>query len=311
MPILVLAEHNNENLSDTTLTTVSAGMKIDSHIDILVVGYNVSKVSEQASQIKGINRVLEANNVIYSHQLVESVSPLIVGLSSKYTYVLAPATSNGKNILPHVAAQLDVDQISEVISVEDKNTFKRYKYTGQVVTTIRSNARIKVITICTSSFTPVSIQKCSVPIIEVVSKLPPLRLPLVLRETLNSSSLDSNLLNSKIVVSGGGGLKSSVDFGYLHTLARKLKGAVGASRAAVESGLAPNNIQIGQTGIVVAPDIYIAVGISGATQHISGMKDSRIIIAINQDENAPIMEVADYALVGDLSEILPKLNSLL
>lgn len=308
MAILVIAEHENGALAGATLNTVAAAQKIGGDVHLLVAGQGVSAVAEAAAKVAGVAKVLVADNAAYAHQLPENVAPLIVGLASGYSHVLAPATTNGKNFLPRVAAQLDVDQISEIISVESADTFKRPIYAGNAIATVQSSAAVKVITVRTTGFDPVAAEGGSAAV-EAVSDVKDAGLSAFVGEELAKSDRPE-LTAAKIVVSGGRGMQNGDNFKHLYALADKLGAAVGASRAAVDAGFVPNDMQVGQTGKIVAPQLYIAVGISGAIQHLAGMKDSKVIVAINKDEEAPIFQVADYGLVGDLFEIIPEFERL-
>ncbi|MBA1243510.1 MULTISPECIES: electron transfer flavoprotein subunit alpha/FixB family protein [Pseudomonas] len=308
MAILVIAEHENGALAGATLNTVAAAQKIGGDVHVLVAGQGVSAVAEAAAKVAGVAKVLVADNAAYAHQLPENVAPLIVGLASGYSHVLAPATTNGKNFLPRVAAQLDVDQISEIISVESADTFKRPIYAGNAIATVQSSAAVKVITVRTTGFDPVAAEGGSAAV-EAVSDVKDAGLSAFVGEELAKSDRPE-LTAAKIVVSGGRGMQNGDNFKHLYALADKLGAAVGASRAAVDAGFVPNDMQVGQTGKIVAPQLYIAVGISGAIQHLAGMKDSKVIVAINKDEEAPIFQVADYGLVGDLFEIIPEFEKL-
>ena len=308
MAILVIAEHENGALAGATLNTVAAAQKIGGDVHVLVAGQGVSAVAEAAAKVAGVAKVLVADNAAYAHQLPENVAPLIVGLASGYSHVLAPATTNGKNFLPRVAAQLDVDQISEIISVESADTFKRPIYAGNAIATVQSSAAVKVITVRTTGFDPVAAEGGSAAV-EAVSDVKDAGLSAFIGEELAKSDRPE-LTAAKIVVSGGRGMQNGDNFKHLYALADKLGAAVGASRAAVDAGFVPNDMQVGQTGKIVAPQLYIAVGISGAIQHLAGMKDSKVIVAINKDEEAPIFQVADYGLVGDLFEIIPEFEKL-
>ncbi|MBA1290440.1 electron transfer flavoprotein subunit alpha/FixB family protein [Pseudomonas japonica] len=308
MAILVIAEHENGALAGATLNTVAAAQKIGGDVHLLVAGQGVSAVAEAAAKVAGVAKVLVADNAAYAHQLPENVAPLIVGLASGYSHVLAPATTNGKNFLPRVAAQLDVDQISEIISVESADTFKRPIYAGNAIATVQSSAAVKVITVRTTGFDPVAAEGGSAAV-EAVSDVKDAGLSAFVGEELAKSDRPE-LTAAKIVVSGGRGMQNGDNFKHLYALADKLGAAVGASRAAVDAGFVPNDMQVGQTGKIVAPQLYIAVGISGAIQHLAGMKDSKVIVAINKDEEAPIFQVADYGLVGDLFEIIPEFEKL-
>ncbi len=308
MTTLVIAEHENGAIAPATLNTVSAATKIGGDIHVLVAGLNVAAVGEAAAKIAGVSKVLVADNAAYEHQLPENVAPLVVELASAYSHVLAAATSNGKNILPRVAAHLDVDQISEIISVESADTFKRPIYAGNAISTVQSSAAVKVITVRATGFDAVAAEGGSASV-EAVSPAHDAGKSSFVSEELAKSDRPE-LTAAKIVVSGGRGMQNGDNFKHLYTLADKLGAAVGASRAAVDAGFVPNDMQVGQTGKIVAPQLYIAVGISGAIQHLAGMKDSKVIVAINKDEEAPIFQVADYGLVADLFEAIPELEKL-
>jgi len=308
MTILVIAEHNNAVLAAATLNTVAAAKAIGGDIHVLVAGSNCAAIGEAASRIEGVSKVLVADDAAYGHQLPENVAPLIAGLAKDYTHVLAAATTNGKNFLPRVAAQLDVDQISEIIAVESADIFKRPIYAGNAIATVQSSAPIKVITVRATGFDPVNAEGGSASV-EQVAATGDAGVSSFVGEELAKSDRPE-LTAAKIVVSGGRGMQNGENFKHLYSLADKLGAAVGASRAAVDAGFVPNDMQVGQTGKIVAPQLYIAVGISGAIQHLAGMKDSKVIVAINKDEEAPIFQVADYGLVGDLFEIVPELEKL-
>jgi len=308
MTILVIAEHNNAVLAAATLNTVAAAKAIGGDIHVLVAGSGCGAIGEAAAKIEGVSKVLVADDVAYANQLPENVAPLIAGLASNYSHVLAAATTNGKNFLPRVAAQLDVDQISEIIAVESPDTFKRPIYAGNAIATVQSSAAIKVITVRATGFDPVNAEGGSATIEQVPSTGDAGISSFVSEELAKSDRPE--LTAAKIVVSGGRGMGNGDNFKHLYSLADKLGAAVGASRAAVDAGFVPNDMQVGQTGKIVAPQLYIAVGISGAIQHLAGMKDSKVIVAINKDEEAPIFQVADYGLVGDLFEIVPELEKL-
>ncbi len=308
MTILVVAEHTNGALAPATLNAVAAAQKIGGDIHVLVAGQGVGSVAEATSKIAGVSKVLAADNAAFAHQLPENVAPLIAELGKGYSHILAAATTNGKNILPRVAAQLDVDQISEIIAVESADTFKRPIYAGNAIATVQSSAAVKVITVRATGFDPVAAEGGSAAI-EAVSTGSDAGKSAFVGEELAKSDRPE-LTAAKVVVSGGRGMQNGDNFKYLYALADKLGAAVGASRAAVDAGFVPNDMQVGQTGKIVAPQLYIAVGISGAIQHLAGMKDSKVIVAINKDEEAPIFQVADYGLVGDLFEILPELTNL-
>ncbi|MEP9316372.1 FAD-binding protein [Pseudomonas sp. LABIM340] len=306
MAILVIAEHNNGALGAATLNTVAAAQKIGGDIAVLVAGQNVGGVAEAAAKIAGVAKVLVADNAAYAHQLPENVAPLIAELGKGYSHVLAPATTNGKNFLPRVAALLDVDQISEIIEVVSADTFKRPIYAGNAIATVQSSAAIKVITVRGTGFDAVAAEGGSAAV-EAVSGPADAGKSAFVGEELAKSDRPE-LTAAKIVVSGGRGMGNGDNFSILYSLADKLGAAVGASRAAVDAGFVPNDMQVGQTGKIVAPQLYVAVGISGAIQHLAGMKDSKVIVAINKDEEAPIFQVADYGLVADLFEAVPELE---
>lgn len=308
MAILVVAEYENGTVAPATLNTVAAAVKIGGDIHVLVVGQGVSGVAVSATKIAGVEKVLVADGSAYAHLLPENVALLIVELGVGYSHVLAPATTNGKNILPRVAALLDVDQISEIISVESADTFRRPIYAGSAIATVQSNASIKVITVRTTAFDSVA-SEGGFANIEAVLVAHDACKSVFVSEALAKSDRPE-LTSAKIVVSGGRGMGSGDNFKYLYSLGEKLGAGVGASRAAVDAGFAPNDMQVGQTGKIVAPQLYIAVGISGAIQHLAGMKDSKVIVAINKDEEAPIFQIADYGLVGDLFECIPELSKL-
>ncbi|MBL0318264.1 MAG: electron transfer flavoprotein subunit alpha/FixB family protein [Alphaproteobacteria bacterium] len=307
MRTLVIAEHQQNTLHLSTLNTVSAATKLGHEISLLVIGHQCDSVAQQAACISAASQVMVADHEAYAHPLAENIAPLILRVAKDFNYILAPATTFGKNILPRVAALLDVAQISEVIEVIDGTTFKRPIYAGNAIATVKSNDLIKVMTIRSTAFPKTATAEPKAPIqkLEVaeISKQ-------VQFVKLESSQSDRpELTSARVVISGGRGLASGENFTkYLEPVAKKLNAAIGASRVAVDSGYVPNDYQVGQTGKVVAPELYIAVGISGAIQHLAGMKDSKIIVAINKDENAPIFEVADYGLVADLFEVLPELE---
>ena len=309
MAILVIAEHTNVALGAATLNTVAAAKAIGGEIHVLVAGAGSAAVAEAAAKVEGVSKVLSADNAAFEHQLPENVAPLIAELGQAYTHILASATTNGKNILPRVAALLDVDQISEIIAVESADTFKRPIYAGNAIATVQSNAAIKVITVRGTGFDAVAAEGGSASV-ETVSAGGDAGISAFVGEELAKSDRPE-LTAAKIVVSGGRGMQNGDNFEMLYSVADKLGAAVGASRAAVDAGFVPNDMQVGQTGKIVAPQLYIAVGISGAIQHLAGMKDSKVIVAINKDEDAPIFQVADYGLVADLFEAVPELDKAL
>ena len=308
MTILVIAEHSNTAIAGATLNTVAAAKAIGGDIHVLVAGSACGAAAEAAGKIAGVAKVLVADNAAYAHQLPENVAPLVAELGKGYSHVLACASANGKNILPRVAAQLDVDQISEIISVISADTFKRPIYAGNAIATVQSTASVKVITVRSAGFDPVAAEGGSAAI-EAVSGPADAGTSAFVAEELAKSDRPE-LTAAKIVISGGRGMQNGDNFKHLYSLADKLGAAVGASRAAVDAGFVPNDMQVGQTGKIVAPQLYIAVGISGAIQHLAGMKDSKVIVAINKDAEAPIFQVADYGLVADLFEAVPELESL-
>ena len=306
MAILVIAEHNNVALAAATLNTVAAAAQIGGDIHVLVAGQGCASVAEAAAKVAGVAKVLVADNAAFAHQLPENVAPLVAELGKGYSHVLAAATTNGKNVLPRVAALLDVDQISEIIKVESADTFQRPIYAGNAIATVQSSAPIKVITVRGTGFDAVAAEGGSAAI-EAVAVGGDAGISAFVGEELAKSERPE-LTAAKVVISGGRGMQNGDNFQLLYKLADKLGAAVGASRAAVDAGFVPNDLQVGQTGKIVAPQLYIAVGISGAIQHLAGMKDSKVIVAINKDEEAPIFQVADYGLVGDLFEIVPELE---
>lgn len=303
---LVIAEHDNQTLSPSTLKAVTAAQQMAQKTDILVAGFQCSEVAEQAASIAGISRVLVADNPAGENQLAENLAPLIQQLSSGYSHILAVASSNGKNLMPRVAALLDVAQISDIVGVESEDTFVRPIYAGNAIATVKSGDKIKVLTVRASSFEAVA--QSGQAQIEQVDGLEDTGLATWVSESLTKSERPE-LTAASVIVSGGRGLQNGENFALLESVADKLGAAIGASRAAVDAGFVPNDMQVGQTGKIVAPDLYIAVGISGAIQHLAGMKDSKVIVAINKDEEAPIFQVADYGLVADLFEAVPELSS--
>ena len=309
MAILVIAEHTNVALGAATLNTVSAAKAIGGEIHVLVAGAGSAAVAEAAAKIDGVSKVLSADNAAFAHQLPENVAPLIAEVGKGYSHILASATTNGKNIMPRVAALLDVDQISEIIAVESADTFKRPIYAGNAIATVQSNAAIKVITVRGTGFDAAAAEGGSAAV-EAVTVGGDAGISAFVSEELAKSDRPE-LTAAKIVVSGGRGMQNGENFAMLNRVADKLGAAVGASRAAVDAGFVPNDMQVGQTGKIVAPELYIAVGISGAIQHLAGMKDSKVIVAINKDEDAPIFQVADYGLVADLFDAIPELEAAL
>ena len=305
MASLVIAEHDNASLKDATHKTVTAAAAVSAPVHVLVAGENCAAVAGAAARIAGVEKVLLADAPQYARQLAEPMQALILSLADKYDAILAPATTTGKNILPRVAAKLDVGQISEILKVVSPDTFERPIYAGNAIETLQAPAAKKVITVRTTAFAAAG--EGGNAAVEKVSSTADPGLSKFDGETLSKSERPE-LTSAKIVISGGRGLGSKENFKLLDSIADKLHAAVGASRAAVDAGFVPNDYQVGQTGKAVAPELYIAVGISGAIQHLAGMKDSRRIVAINKDEEAPIFQVADYGLVGDLFKILPELD---
>lgn len=306
MAILVIAEHDNSQIKSGTLNTVTAAQKLGSDVHLLVAGAGCAAAADAAKQIAGVSKVLLADAAALTHPLAENLTPLVVDLAKQYSHVLAPATTFGKNLLPRVAALLDVAQISEITAVESADTFVRPVYAGNVMATVQSSDAIKVITVRTTAFEAAAVSGGAAAV-EAVSGAADAGLSSFVSQELTVSDRPE-LAAAKIVVSGGRALGSAEQFkAVIEPLADKLGAAVGASRAAVDAGYAPNDYQVGQTGKVVAPQLYVAVGISGAIQHLAGMKDSKVIVAINKDEEAPIFQVADYGIVGDLFSVLPEL----
>jgi electron transfer flavoprotein alpha subunit len=306
MSILVLAEHDNNELNPATLNAVAAAAQIGGDIHILVAGSGCGGVADAAAKVAGVSKVLSADSAEYANGIAENMIPLIMSVIDGYSHLLAPATTYGKNILPGVAALKDVAQISDIIRVDDADTFQRPIYAGNALATVKSGEALKVITVRTTSFEAVAAEGGSAAV-EAVSATGDAG-----KTTFGKSELSSSdrpeLTSAKIVISGGRGMQDGSNFAMLEKVADKLGAAVGASRAAVDAGFVPNDYQVGQTGKVVAPDLYVAVGISGAIQHLAGMKDSKVIVAINKDEEAPIFQVADYGLVDDLFSAVPQLE---
>lgn len=309
MPSLVIAEHENGALKNATLNTVTAAAAIDPEVHVLVAGAECAAAADAAAKVAGVAKVLLAEDAAYANQLAENLAPLIVGLvqAKGYGAVLAAAGANGKNVMPRVAALLDVAQISDVVKVETPDTFIRPIYAGNAMATVQSADKVKVATVRATGFAAAKAEGGTAEI-ERIAAAEVSDLSSFVGQELSKSDRPE-LTAARVVVSGGRGLQSGENFKLLESLADKLGGAVGASRAAVDAGFVPNDYQVGQTGKIVAPDLYIAVGISGAIQHLAGMKDSKVIVAINKDEEAPIFQVADYGLVGDLFTIVPELDA--
>ncbi|MFC6635647.1 electron transfer flavoprotein subunit alpha/FixB family protein [Microbulbifer taiwanensis] len=307
MSILVIAEHDNAEIKGATLNTVAAAKAIGGDIHVLVAGAACGAAGEAAAKIDGVAKVLVADNAAYEHQLAENVAKLVADLGKDYSHILAPATTTGKNMLPRAAALLDVQPISDIIAVEGADTFKRPIYAGNVIATVQSSDTIKVVTVRTTAFDAVAAEGGSAAV-DAVDIADDAGVSSFVGEELAKSDRPE-LTAAKVVISGGRGMQNGDNFELLYKLADKLGAAVGASRAAVDAGFVPNDMQVGQTGKIVAPDLYIAVGISGAIQHLAGMKDSKVIVAINKDEEAPIFSVADYGLVADLFDAVPELET--
>ena len=306
MKALVVAEHEYGELKPETAKTLSAAHKVGADIDVLLVGENLSDAAEQASKLSGVSRVLVADSSDYAHQLAENTADLILSLAGDYSHLFASATTTGKNIMPRVAALLDKAQVSDIIDVIDADTFKRPIYAGNAIATVKSLESVHVITVRASAFDALS-SDGSASIEKIDNSMASTNSEFVSKEQTESERPE--LTAADVVISGGRGMQNGDNFKLLEGIADKLGAAIGASRAAVDAGFVPNDMQVGQTGKIVAPDLYIAVGISGAIQHLAGMKDSKVIVAINKDPEAPIFQVADYGLVADLFDVLPELEA--
>lgn len=309
MSVLVIAEHNHSEVQEATLNAVTAASKMGGPVEILVAGTDCAAAAEACAKVQGVERVLVADNEAYAYQLPEAVAPLVVGLAGGYSHIVAAATTFGKNLLPRVSALLDVSQVSDISEVFSEDTFERPIYAGNALAKVQSSDQIKVITIRTTKFeaAPAEGGSASVESIDAGEAWSGSRF---VEQNLSKTDRPE-LTSAAIIVSGGRGVGSSENFQIIENLAEKLNAAVGASRAAVDAGYVPNDYQVGQTGKVVAPDLYVAIGISGAIQHLAGMKDSKVIVAINNDEEAPIFQVADYGLVDDLFVAVPALTEAL
>jgi len=307
MSILVLSEHSNNELKSSTLNTITAASQIGADIHVLVAGHKSDKVVEILSKIKKVKKILHLDDPKYENPIAENIAPVIINIAEKYSHILAPASTFGKNIMPRVAAILDISQISDIINIESDDIFVRPIYAGNAFATVQSLDAKKIITIRPTSFEPALIEDASVEIEKISISTEQTLVEFIRRE--ESKSDRPELGTARIVVSGGRGLQSSENFSMINEIADKLNAAVGASRAAVDAGYVSNDYQVGQTGKVVVPDLYIAVGISGAIQHLAGMKESKIIVAINKDEEAPIFNIADYGLCADLFDALPQLSA--
>ena len=309
MSVLVIAEHDNDEVRTATLNAVTAAGEIDTDVDLLVAGSGCAGVADECSSIQGVTRILLVDDPAYEHDLPENLSPLVQSLAESYSHVLAPASTFGKSLLPRVAARLDVQQISDISDIESADTFVRPIYAGNALATVQSTDSVKLITIRTTAFDAAPTEGGNA----AIEKIEAVAFP-ALAEFLGQELTPSErpeLTSAGIVISGGRGMQSGDNFAMLERIADKLGAAVGASRAAVDAGYVPNDYQVGQTGKVVAPNLYIAVGISGAIQHLAGMKDSKVIVAINKDEEAPIFQIADYGWVADLFTAIPELEAAL
>ena len=309
MTTLVIAEHDNASIKSATRNTITAAAELGAEITLLVVGTDCQAAANEAASIAGVAKVLVADSAVYAHQLPEAVAPLIAQVASNFTHILAPATTTGKNLMPRVAALLDVAQISDIVTIKSTDTFVRPIYAGSALATVQSGDAIKVITVRTTAYAEAEAEggSASVGTVDTVIEQ---SVASFVSEELSVSERPS-LSAASIIISGGRGMQSGDNFVLLEKVADKLGAGIGASRAAVDAGFVPNDYQVGQTGKIVAPDLYIAVGISGAIQHLAGMKDSKVIVAINKDEEAPIFQVADYGLVADLFVALPELEAAL
>lgn len=310
MKILILAEHDQQQIKSATLHVVTAAKKLKGEIDLLVIGCECQAAANHAARITDVKNVLWIDDAVYQHQLAENVAAVMAELGKDYDYILTAADTFGKNILPRAAALLDMAMLSDVSEIISADTFVRPIYAGNVMATVQTHDKIKMMTIRTTAFPAATIMTTPVAEIIKIDKVIENKLSTFENQSLTKSARPE-LTSARVIISGGRGLKSAENFHLLETIADQLGGAVGASRAAVDAGFAPNDYQVGQTGKVVAPDLYIAVGISGAIQHLAGMKDSKVIVAINSDPDAPIFQAADYGLVGDLFKILPELQAAL
>ncbi|MGB8857217.1 MAG: FAD-binding protein [Burkholderiales bacterium] len=309
MATLVIAEHDNAALKESTLHTISAANKIGADVHVLVAGSSAGGAAQGAAKVAGVSKVLHGDAPVYANGLPENLAALVVSLAKNYSHLFAPATAFGKNVMPRVAALLDVAQVSEIISVESSDTFVRPIYAGNAFATVQSADAIKVITVRSTGFDAAAKEGGSAAIESIAAQADAGPTQLIGQELTKSSRPE--LTSARVIVSGGRGMQNGENFKLLEALADKLNAAVGASRAAVDSGFVPNDYQVGQTGKIVAPELYIAVGISGAIQHLAGMKDSKVIVAINKDAEAPIFQVADYGLVADLFTAVPELTAAL
>jgi electron transfer flavoprotein alpha subunit len=309
MAVLVLADHDNKTLNPATLKTIAAAQQMDAEVHVLVAGHGCNAVAQEVAKAAGVGKVLCADNAALEHHLAENLAPLLVERSEGFSHLVTAATTTGKDVMPRVAALLDVAQVSDIIAVESADTFVRPIYAGNILATVQSTDKIKVITVRTTAFDAVAAEGGSASVESISGGGDAGLSGFVSKQETESERPE--LTGARVVISGGRGMGSGENFKLLEGIADKLNAAIGASRAAVDAGYVPNDYQVGQTGKVVAPELYIAVGISGAIQHLAGMKDSKVIVAINKDENAPIFEIADYGLVADLFKALPELDAAL
>ena len=309
MSILVIAEHDNSSIKSATLNTVTAASQLEGDITVLVAGHNCGDAASQAAAIAGVSKVVQVDDALYEHVLAEEIAPLVVANAGGMTHILAPASTFGKNVIPRVAALLDVRAISDVSKIESADTFVRPIYAGNAMATVQSSDSVKVLTVRSTAFDAAASEGGSASVDSAAAGSSAGLSSFVKQELTKSERPE--LTSAGTIISGGRGFGSEENFALLNEVADKLGAAIGASRAAVDAGYAPNDYQVGQTGKIVAPELYIAVGISGAIQHLAGMKDSKVIVAINKDEEAPIFEVADYGLVADLFQVLPELSAAL
>ncbi len=307
MSILVLAEHNNVDIKSSTLNTISAASQIENEIDVLVTGFQCEELASKISKCEKVSKVIFVDEEKLKNPIAENIEPIVMSIAQKYSHIVAPATTFGKNIFPRIAVKLDVAQVSDVIKIISSDTFMRPIYAGNAIATVKSNDNTKILTIRPTSFEPIETSGGSGVIEGLDFETQNYNVEFI--DRVESKSERPELSTARIVISGGRGLQSAENFKLLNEIADKLNAAIGASRAAVDAGYVSNDYQVGQTGKVVVPDLYIAVGISGAIQHLAGMKESKVIVAINKDEEAPIFNVADYGLNADLFEALPQLSS--
>ncbi len=307
MSVLVLAEHNNKDIKSSTLSTISAASQIDQEIHVLVIGFQCEELAKKISKCEKVSKVYLVDNERLKNPIAENIEPVVLSIANNYSHIMAPATTFGKNIFPRIAVKLDISQVSDVIKIISADTFMRPIYAGNAIATVKSNDKIKVVTVRPTSFDPVETSGGNDVIESIIFENDMESVEFIDRQ--ESQSERPELSTARVVISGGRGLQSAENFKLLNEIADKLNAAVGASRAAVDAGYVSNDYQVGQTGKVVVPDLYIAVGISGAIQHLAGMKESKVIVAINKDEEAPIFNVADYGLNADLFEALPQLSS--